>query len=59
MKEYHRRLDETGGNVAVAERKLFEELDGHSGMFEVRHRGTELQDLSASPNESYVINTKA
>jgi len=58
MKEYHRRLDEAGGNVVIAERRLFEELDDHSGMFEVRHRGIELQNASSLPNESYVINTK-
>jgi len=59
MKEYYRRLDEAGGNVALAERKLFEELDGYSGTFEVRHRGTEMQETSSPPNESYVIKTKA
>lgn len=28
MVEYHRRIDEAGGNVAVAARRLLEEVDG-------------------------------
>ncbi|GJN71369.1 hypothetical protein PLICBS_005432 [Purpureocillium lilacinum] len=28
MKEYHRRIDEAGGNVAVAARRLLDEVDG-------------------------------
>jgi len=28
MKEYHRRVDEAGGNVAVAARRLLDEVDG-------------------------------
>lgn len=28
MKEYHRMLDEAGGNVAVAERRLLDSVDG-------------------------------
>ena len=27
MKEYHRRIDEAGGNVAVAARRLLDEVD--------------------------------
>jgi hypothetical protein len=30
MKEYHRRLDEAGGSVAVAARRLLDEVDGIS-----------------------------
>ncbi|KAK4094074.1 hypothetical protein Purlil1_1565 [Purpureocillium lilacinum] len=30
MKEYHRRIDEAGGNVAVAARRLLDEVDGRA-----------------------------
>ena len=30
MKEYHRRIDEAGGNVAVAARRLLDEVDDTS-----------------------------
>lgn len=58
MREYHRRLDEAGGNAAVAERKLFEELDGYSGVLEVGHRDMEMQGTSSFPHENYIIHQK-
>lgn len=30
MREYHRRIDEAGGNTAVAARRLLDEVDGKS-----------------------------
>lgn len=36
MKEYHRLLDEAGGNVAVAERRLFDSVDAEFAEKDVR-----------------------
>jgi hypothetical protein len=58
MKEYYRRLDEAGGVVSVAERKLFAELDGGLGSFDVRQRNIAMQDTSPTPSESYEVKTK-
>lgn len=58
MKEYRRRLDEAGGVVSIAERKLFAELDGGLESLEARHRGTAMQNTSPAPSERYEVSTK-
>lgn len=45
MKEYHRRVDEAGGNIAVAARQLLDEVDGKDA-----ESGTEI----GSPDEKRV-----
>jgi hypothetical protein len=59
MKEYHRMLDEAGGNTAVAERRLFDdvdakfaEIDAGAGIIAHAEEGKSTNDVEVVTHEA-------
>lgn len=54
MKEFHRRIDEAGGNFAVAERRLIDEVDAAAGETDLRTASIVREEKLHSPASEHV-----